>query len=124
MRLRLSHEGNVEDITFSPDGHWLLTVTDDGKALLWSVESGEQIGPTMNQGTLIQECNFSRDGSHVITACSPGVGIWRLPRGTQPPPNQATLWVEVLTHQTMDAQGTLSWLSRDEWQARKTRLIR
>jgi WD40 repeat protein/serine/threonine protein kinase len=120
----LSHEGNVEDITFSPDGHWLLTVTDDGKARLWSVEGGEQIGPTMNQGTLIQECNFSRDGSHVITACSPGVGIWRLPRGTQPPPNQTTLWVEVLTHQTMDAQGTLSWLSRDEWQARKTRLNR
>jgi hypothetical protein len=81
-----------------------------------------QVGPTLKQGTLIQEGNFSPDGSLVILACSPGVGLWRLPQGIPPPPGQATHWVELLTHQTMDEQGTLSWLNRDEWLARKTRL--
>jgi len=122
--LVLSHEGNVTDITFSPDGRWVLSVTDDGKARLWSVESGEQVGSTLNQGTLVQQGNFSADGSLVILACSPGVGLWRLPQGVPPPPGQATLWVEVLTHQTMDEQGTLNWLNHDEWLSRKNQLVK
>ncbi|MDE0484819.1 MAG: WD40 repeat domain-containing protein [Candidatus Poribacteria bacterium] len=41
----IEHTGSIEAIAFHPDGNRFVTSSRDGTALLWNVETGEQISP-------------------------------------------------------------------------------
>jgi WD40 repeat protein len=58
----------VEDLAFSPDGALLATACGDGAARLWSVKTGQQIGPAMRHRSSLLGLAFSPDGSQLVTA--------------------------------------------------------
>ncbi len=44
----MKHEGSVYRLAFSPDGHCLLTFSEDGNARIWDVETGEWLTPSLD----------------------------------------------------------------------------
>src|SRR5262249_53884663 len=47
---------------FSPDGKYILDVSQDGKAILWDVQSGEQIRTFGDSGS-VDRVTFSPNGN-------------------------------------------------------------
>jgi len=66
----------VNRATFSPDGLFLLTASEDGVARIWELASGRlvvQLGPVAP----MRDAEFSPDGLHIVTASADGtVRIW------------------------------------------------
>jgi WD40 repeat protein len=49
---RLTHDGHVQDIRFSPDGHFLTSVGEDANIIIWAMPSGEQIATFKPEGPI------------------------------------------------------------------------
>jgi WD40 repeat protein len=66
-----AHQGPVEDVSFSPDGRWLVTAGPIS-AGVWSVATGRQLlllhGPTLP----LRVALFTRDGRTIVTAGDDG----------------------------------------------------
>ncbi|KAG0306031.1 tRNA (guanine-N(7)-)-methyltransferase non-catalytic subunit trm82, partial [Dissophora globulifera] len=63
----LENKARVQVLTFSPDGAFLATAADDKVMKIWDTESWKCLGTR----TLVRRSNaleFSKDGSHVVTA--------------------------------------------------------
>ncbi|MEQ8397335.1 c-type cytochrome [Thalassobaculum sp.] len=77
------HDAAANAVAFTPDGHRMVTVGDDGLVLVWSTDgSGERRQPlarlTGHQGKILQ-VDVSRDGRLAATASWDGkVGLWSL----------------------------------------------
>ncbi|MCR9198267.1 MAG: serine/threonine-protein kinase [Planctomycetaceae bacterium] len=70
---RLSHDGEVRDLDFSPDGTWLLTCPGNG-GLLWDSESGRCVREFETPADMprLQCCCFSKDGQTVYLGTEDG----------------------------------------------------
>jgi eukaryotic-like serine/threonine-protein kinase len=118
----------IEDVCFSRDGKRIATA--GGAVRIWSAESGELLGPPLYSRALIWEVSFSPDGSR-LAGCSnaessmaESVHLWT---PSQPLPGdlrRPELRTEILTWQSMDSNGVLTWLDRAAWQARRDELER
>jgi WD40 repeat protein len=53
---------------FSPDGHRVLTASDDGTAQLWDARSGLPIGAALRHDGPVAAASFSADGAIVVTS--------------------------------------------------------
>ena len=63
------HEGAAYDVAFSPDGRWLATASDDGKARLWEVAHLANPPRVLSGHTgPINDIAFSPDGRWLATA--------------------------------------------------------
>jgi WD40 repeat protein len=66
-----AHQGPVEDVSFSPDGRWLVTAGPIS-AGVWSVATGRELlllhGPTLP----LRVALFTRDGRTIVTAGDDG----------------------------------------------------
>ena len=122
----LPHDGFVGDVTFSPDGGTVLTGSFDSKFRLWSVETGERIGPILssNAEAYPYACVFSPDGKRVIlTSLYRGQAkILDLPILKDRDHANPRLRVEVLTHLEMDDRGILTWIAPEAWRAKQEQL--
>jgi WD40 domain-containing protein len=62
---------------FSPDGRSVLTASADRTARLWSVDSGQPVGGSMQHEDAVLSARFSPDGRRVITASGDHTGrLW------------------------------------------------
>jgi WD40 repeat protein len=78
---RASDEATV-GVDWSPDGRWIASTDNDGRAVLWDAESGARVKELLDAGRQLLNVAFSPDGS--LIAC-PGTGasieIFRMPSG-------------------------------------------
>ena len=58
----------VNKAMFSPDGHWIVTASDDHTARVWDAATGEPVSIPMVHKEKINFVEFSPDGRWVVTA--------------------------------------------------------
>ena len=64
---------------FSRDGSLIATGSFDGKARLWSADTGEQIGTPLEHTNIVEDIAFSPDGKLLATACGDGgARLWSI----------------------------------------------
>jgi WD40 repeat protein/serine/threonine protein kinase len=63
----LPHQGEAHSVAFSRDGRLALSASDDGTAQLWSVATGEPVGPALRHAGPVLAAVFSADGETVLT---------------------------------------------------------
>ena len=64
----LRHADVVSAASFSPDGHWVVTASEDKTARVWDPASGRPIGEPMHHDGRVLAASFSPDGRWVVTA--------------------------------------------------------
>jgi WD40 repeat protein/uncharacterized protein with von Willebrand factor type A (vWA) domain len=65
MRL-LRHQGDIQDISFSPNGGFVATASSDRTARIWGIISGQQLKILPHNGT-VNSIQFSPDSQHLIS---------------------------------------------------------
>jgi WD40 repeat protein len=63
----LEHAGNIESLSFSADGAYILTASSDHSARLWSRE-GSLLARYEAHDDIVTQARFSPDGSLIVTA--------------------------------------------------------
>jgi eukaryotic-like serine/threonine-protein kinase len=63
---KLSDEGPIQRLAFSPDGNKLLTVSGD-RVRTWDTRSGSEAGPPVQQDGHVITATFSADGLSILT---------------------------------------------------------
>ena len=76
----IEHSSVVSDASFSPDGKYLVTVSNDSAAKLWELEGGQwREKVTLRHSAWVQSASFSPDGKLLVTVSGVGIcKIWRL----------------------------------------------
>jgi WD40 repeat protein/serine/threonine protein kinase len=84
------HQGEVRSVTFSRDGRMALSASDDMTAQLWSVTTGEPMGPALRHSSPVEVAVFSPDGGTVLTGSADKTArLWSTATGEpQGPPLQ------------------------------------
>jgi tRNA A-37 threonylcarbamoyl transferase component Bud32 len=63
------HDDNATDVTFSPDGRWVLTASYDQTARVWDVVTGKpRFAVPLRHDYVILRASFSPDGRRILTA--------------------------------------------------------
>jgi WD40 repeat protein len=68
----LAHLEPVTDVAYSPDGQTLLTACQDGRALLWSVATGDALGEPLAHHGPVRAIAFGPDGKSLLTGGDDG----------------------------------------------------
>ena len=68
LPLKLAHEGDVQGLCLSPDGHRLASAGVDNRALLWELPSGRRLGQLQGK-MMMMSCQFSPDGQ-ILATCN------------------------------------------------------
>ena len=64
----LRHDKSVLAASFSPDGRWVVTASDDQTARVWEAASGRPVGEPLRHDGVVNAASFSPDGRWVVTA--------------------------------------------------------
>ena len=73
----LRHRGDVRRACFSPNGHWVVTASDDGRGQVWDVQTATAVGSQLKHIGPVFDASFSRDSRQVVTASSDGTArVW------------------------------------------------
>jgi len=101
----LRHGGMVRSIEFSPDGHKLLTASEDGMARLWDPESGHLVSDPLHHGGRVTSAEFSPDGQWVVTCSADmAVRIWEVSSAPLPIPEWLPSLAEAVAALRVDDQ--------------------
>src|SRR5262249_56665369 len=74
------HDDNATDVTFSPDGRWVLTASDDHTARVLDAATGKpRFAAPLRHDASIACASFSPRGSHVVTTGADGAARARAP---------------------------------------------
>ena len=75
----IRHSDTVRDARFSPDGKYLVTVSDHKAAKLLKLEGGLwQEKVILGHSTWVKSASFSPDGNYLVTASGDICRLWRL----------------------------------------------
>jgi WD40 repeat protein/serine/threonine protein kinase/tetratricopeptide (TPR) repeat protein len=91
----IKHPGLVREVSFSPDGQWLLTACDK-TVQVWDAATGTPIVPPLVHTSAVSHVAFSPDGRRVLTVSGDhAVRIWQVAFGdlsspSVPPDNRAS----------------------------------
>ena len=66
--LAAMHTDTVMDITYSSDGAYFLTASNDHTLKLWQVDTGECLRTFAGHEDGVNACAFSPDGKHIVSA--------------------------------------------------------
>lgn len=86
------HSGPVERASFSPNGRYFATASQDHTAKIWELVGGQwQENATIGHSGIVNNASFSPDGTRLVTASGDGYAkIWELVAGKWQ--EMATLW--------------------------------
>ena len=74
-KMVLVHSESVENATFSPNGKWILTVSDN-TASVWDIVTGKPVSKPMMHEDIVGSAAFSPDGARVVTASGKTTCVW------------------------------------------------
>jgi WD40 repeat protein len=81
--VNLPHEGFVSAVTFSPNGKYLATASDDGTARVWAVESGEEISHVVHEQS-VASIAFSPNGKFIASGSwDYSIRVWEANTGRE-----------------------------------------
>jgi WD40 repeat protein len=79
---RITYDGPVTAVAFSPDGKYVVSGSYDGTARVWEASSGREIA-RMNHG-LVLAVAFSPDGKYVVSGSNDGTArVWEAATGKE-----------------------------------------
>ncbi|ODA78384.1 hypothetical protein RJ55_05765 [Drechmeria coniospora] len=75
------HFDSMNSLTYSPDGHRIVTTADDGKIKVWDIESGFCIVTFTEHTSGVTGCEFAKKGNVLFTSSLDGsIRAWDLIR--------------------------------------------
>ncbi len=78
------HTSNVNSATFSPDGKWIVSASDDNTVRIWDAETGAEIKTLPGHTDNVRSANFSPDGKQIVSASEDEtVKIWDAETGDE-----------------------------------------
>ena len=85
LRARLrGHPRPVTSVTFSPDGRWLASGSDDETVRLWEVASGKELKRFEGHGGGVESVAFSPDGRWLASGSDDrAVRLWEVASGKE-----------------------------------------
>lgn len=76
------HEGQVQNIRFSPNGKLLAGGGSDGQIILWDVATGKILRKMKGHAKTVYEVTFNKDGSLLASAGEEGTAcVWEVATG-------------------------------------------
>jgi WD40 repeat protein/energy-coupling factor transporter ATP-binding protein EcfA2 len=83
--MRLAHDGEVRAVTLSPDGHLVLSGSDDDTARLWDAAWGTQLAELRHgERGWVRAVAFSPDCTMAVTAgADQAARVWRVRDGSE-----------------------------------------
>jgi len=77
LRVTFRPGSNVNAASFSPDGKYIVTGSDDGTVQVWDRQTGKPQGFPMEQYSPVKAAAFSPDGRYVLTGSDDGTAqVW------------------------------------------------
>jgi WD40 repeat protein len=73
---RLPCEGQLNNVSLSPDGRQVLVANGDGRARLWDLAIAQYQGSSLKPGTPLSRAAFSPDGRRAVRGSGQGVQVW------------------------------------------------
>jgi WD40 repeat protein/tetratricopeptide (TPR) repeat protein len=118
---------DVSRVAVSPDGATLLTASaaswgSDGQVRFWDAHTGRPLGRPWTVGP-VKSLAFTGDGTSALAATVFQVDRWEVPPPPAGEPARLVLWAEVMTGRYLDATGVGVWLSPQDWNERRQRLL-
>jgi eukaryotic-like serine/threonine-protein kinase len=99
------HPGDVDEVTFTPDGKLLVTTCGDGMVRFWDLDARQLSGEPLKASTGMAPCAaFNPTGDVLATGGDPGVTLWDVATRRQ---------VAQLTVPVLDVLGDSSGLATD-----------
>ena len=77
----INHDGPVNSVSFSPNGEYIATASDDKSVGLWEAATGHEVRHLV-QNSSINDAIFSPDGRYLASTCTDNTfGLWEIPSG-------------------------------------------
>jgi WD40 repeat protein len=79
-----AHSGVVNTAAFSPDGHYFVTSSNDGTAIIWEAATGKAMQTLKGHTEWVTRATFSPDGHYVVTVSNDStVRVWEVQTGKE-----------------------------------------
>ncbi len=67
LMTNLGHAGNINSISYSPDGQYLASAGEDQSIVLWHLPSGKELRRLKGHEQEVKSIDFSPDGLHLVS---------------------------------------------------------